>query len=153
MLIDLKAMYSMTEANLNFSLITRSVDKDGKAVISRNSKPKYLVIPIDKMSDEDINTLDELLNRINNTDRNQQYEDVIESKHLKAPAGFIIEKSWTRRRSQNDDYSRIVEGSTVYTVYTDDDTHRFLGSYLSREEAHRTIKKHCNLQRRENPRL
>ena len=47
MLIDTNTMFSMTQANQNFSTISRSVDKNGKAVILKNNKPKYLVVDIE----------------------------------------------------------------------------------------------------------
>jgi len=47
MLIDTNTMFSMTQANQNFSEIARSVDKNGEAVVLKNNKPKYLVIDLD----------------------------------------------------------------------------------------------------------
>lgn len=47
MLIDTNTMFSMTQANQNFSAVARTVDKNGKAVILKNNKPKYLVIDMD----------------------------------------------------------------------------------------------------------
>ena len=35
---------SMTEANQNFSKVTRVVDKYGKAVIFKNNAPRYLIL-------------------------------------------------------------------------------------------------------------
>ncbi len=47
MLIDTNTMFSMTQANQNFSLVARSVDKNGEAIVLKNNKPKYLVVDID----------------------------------------------------------------------------------------------------------
>ena len=47
MLIDTNTLFSMTQANQNFSAISRTVDKNGKAVILKNNKPKYLVVDIE----------------------------------------------------------------------------------------------------------
>ncbi len=47
MLIDTKTIFSMTQANQNFSSVARSVDKNGEAVVLKNNKPKYLVIDMD----------------------------------------------------------------------------------------------------------
>lgn len=47
MLVDTDTMFSMTQANQNFSTISRTVDKNGKAVILKNNKPKYLVVDIE----------------------------------------------------------------------------------------------------------
>lgn len=47
MMIDTNTIVSMTEANQNFSLVTRIVDQYGTAVIFKNNKPRYRVIEID----------------------------------------------------------------------------------------------------------
>lgn len=47
MLINTDTMFSMTQANQNFSQIARSVDKNGEAVLIKNNKPKYVVLDID----------------------------------------------------------------------------------------------------------
>ena len=47
MMIDTKTMFSMTQANQNFSVVARSVDRNGEAVILKNNKPKYLVIDME----------------------------------------------------------------------------------------------------------
>ncbi len=44
MMIDTNAMVAMTEANQNFSKVTRLVDEQGAAVILKNNKPRYAVI-------------------------------------------------------------------------------------------------------------
>ena len=44
MTIDTSTMISITEANQNFSRVTRLVDEKGTAVILKNNVPKYLVI-------------------------------------------------------------------------------------------------------------
>ncbi len=47
MKIDTKTIVSITEANRNFSKVTRLVDAYGAAVILKNNVPKYLVIDFD----------------------------------------------------------------------------------------------------------
>lgn len=47
MLIDTNTMFSMTQANQNFSSVARTVDKNGEAVVLKNNKPKYLVIDME----------------------------------------------------------------------------------------------------------
>ena len=37
----------MTEANQNFSRVTRIVEKNGQAVIFKNNRPKYMVIDLE----------------------------------------------------------------------------------------------------------
>lgn len=44
MMINTDAIFSMTQANQNFSLVARTVDRDGEAVVFKNNKPKYLVL-------------------------------------------------------------------------------------------------------------
>ena len=44
MTIDTKQVLSITEANQNFSKVTRIVDKQGSAVIFKNNKPKYMLV-------------------------------------------------------------------------------------------------------------
>ena len=47
MLIDTNTMFSMTQANQNFSAVARSVDKNGEAVVLKNNKPKYLIVDME----------------------------------------------------------------------------------------------------------
>lgn len=47
MLIDTNTMFSMTQANQNFSAVARFVDKNGEAVVLKNNKPKYLVVDME----------------------------------------------------------------------------------------------------------
>lgn len=52
MTIDAKTMISITEANQNFSRVTRLVDELGAAVITKNNVPRYLVVDFSKMEAE-----------------------------------------------------------------------------------------------------
>ena len=60
MTIDTNTMISITEANQNFSKVTKLVDEKGTAVILKNNIPRYLVIEFSKAdesamaSDEDV---------------------------------------------------------------------------------------------------
>lgn len=60
MTIDTNTMISITEANQNFSKVTKLVDERGTAVILKNNVPRYLVIEFSKAdesavaSDEDV---------------------------------------------------------------------------------------------------
>lgn len=47
MYINTDTIFSMTQANQNFSQITRTVDKSGEAVVFKNNKPKYLVVDVE----------------------------------------------------------------------------------------------------------
>ena len=44
MLINTDSIFSMTQANQNFSVVARAVDREGEAVVFKNNKPKYLVL-------------------------------------------------------------------------------------------------------------
>jgi antitoxin Phd len=45
MKIDTANMLSISEANQNFSRVSRLVDKNGSAIILKNNVPQYMVIP------------------------------------------------------------------------------------------------------------
>ncbi len=47
MTIDTNTIVSVSEANQNFSRVTRIVDKNGQAVIFKNNRPKYLLLDIE----------------------------------------------------------------------------------------------------------
>jgi len=47
MTIDTNSIVSMTEANQNFSRVSRVAEKQGQAVIFKNNRPKFLVIDLD----------------------------------------------------------------------------------------------------------
>jgi len=44
MLVNTNSLFSMSEANQNFSRIARVVDEKGTAVILKNNVPRYLII-------------------------------------------------------------------------------------------------------------
>lgn len=44
MMVDTRNLVPMTEANQNFSRVTRMVDENGMAVIMKNNKPRYIVV-------------------------------------------------------------------------------------------------------------
>lgn len=47
MYINTDTIFSMTQANQNFSSVARTVDKMGEAVVFKNNKPKYLIVDMD----------------------------------------------------------------------------------------------------------
>ena len=67
MKIDTKAIFSITEANQNFSMVARKVDELGSVVIMKNNAPRYLVIDFSKAesdseaTDEDVLTISQKL--------------------------------------------------------------------------------------------
>ena len=59
-------LISMSEANQNFSAVSRMVDKNGMAVILKNNKPRYVVVDFEEY--EHISTALELRRaKINST--------------------------------------------------------------------------------------
>ena len=54
MTIDTNTMISITEANQNFSKVTRLVDERGTVVILKNNVPRYLVIDFSKADESAI---------------------------------------------------------------------------------------------------
>lgn len=48
MMIDTNIIIPMTDANQNFSKVTRIVDTNGMAVIMKNTKPRYIVVGFDE---------------------------------------------------------------------------------------------------------
>ncbi len=48
MMIDTNVIVPMTDANQNFSKVTRIVDMDGMAVIMKNNKPRYIVVDFEE---------------------------------------------------------------------------------------------------------
>lgn len=46
--IDTNTIVSVSEANQNFSKVTRIADQKGQAVIFKNNRPKYLLIDVDR---------------------------------------------------------------------------------------------------------
>ncbi|MBQ3755889.1 MAG: type II toxin-antitoxin system Phd/YefM family antitoxin [Oscillospiraceae bacterium] len=58
MTIDTTTIVSVSEANQNFSRVTRIADKNGQAVIFKNNRPRYLLIdlesnPVLEMTDDE----------------------------------------------------------------------------------------------------
>lgn len=46
--IDTNTIVAMTDANQNFSKVTRLVDEEGMAVIMKNNKPRYVVVDFEE---------------------------------------------------------------------------------------------------------
>ena len=47
MLINTESIFSMTQANQNFSKIARTAEIEGEVVVFKNNKPKYLIIDME----------------------------------------------------------------------------------------------------------
>lgn len=50
MLIDTDTMFSMTQANQNFSQLAKTVEKKGEVLVLKNNKPKYVIFDIEQNS-------------------------------------------------------------------------------------------------------
>ncbi len=50
MKIDTNTIVSVSEANQNFSRVTRIADRNGQAVIFKNNRPKYILLDVDQSS-------------------------------------------------------------------------------------------------------
>jgi len=61
MLVDIKNLVSITEANRNFSKIARNVDENGSVVILKNNTPKYVIISYDQIVEDEHLPDEELL--------------------------------------------------------------------------------------------
>lgn len=67
MLVNTESLVSITEANQNFSKVTRLVDEKGSAVILKNNVPRYIIMEfpaaeeIQSASDEDIASISKRL--------------------------------------------------------------------------------------------
>lgn len=48
MTVETSTLVPMTEANQNFSKVTRLVDESGFAVILKNNKPRYIVVDFEE---------------------------------------------------------------------------------------------------------
>lgn len=61
MTVDTNTMISITEANQNFSKVTKVVNEHGSAVILKNNKPRYLVIDFSKVEKERVANAEDVL--------------------------------------------------------------------------------------------
>lgn len=48
MTIDTNSIVSVSEANQNFSRVTRIADRNGQVVIFKNNRPKYILLDVDQ---------------------------------------------------------------------------------------------------------
>ena len=52
--INTNSLVSITEANQNFSRVTRLVDENGSAVILKNNVPRYLIVEFSQAEEEQL---------------------------------------------------------------------------------------------------
>jgi len=74
MMVNVKNLVSITEANQNFSKVARMVDEIVDVVILKNNVPKYVLIDYSKFEEE----------RMENNATVEKIADEILTKHLKA---------------------------------------------------------------------
>ncbi|WP_320127833.1 type II toxin-antitoxin system prevent-host-death family antitoxin [uncultured Sphaerochaeta sp.] len=72
MLVDMKNLVSITEANRNFSKIARAVDEKGSVVILKNNAPKYVIVSYEQMTAAEHMNDDELLTISKRTFKNHE---------------------------------------------------------------------------------
>lgn len=71
MMINTKNLISMTEANQNFSKVTRLVDETGSALILKNNRPSYVLMKYENVEraavadDESLDTVSQKLMKQN----------------------------------------------------------------------------------------
>ena len=61
MKIDTKAIFSITEANQNFSRVARLVDENGAAIILKNNVPRYVVLEFSQAEQEQLAADEDIL--------------------------------------------------------------------------------------------
>lgn len=78
MMVNTNNLFSITEANQNFSKVARLVDENGAAVILKNNVPRYVLIEFSQFEKEQQASDDEIL-RISDhlMAKNQQAYEVL----------------------------------------------------------------------------
>ncbi|MBP3815573.1 MAG: type II toxin-antitoxin system Phd/YefM family antitoxin [Firmicutes bacterium] len=61
MTIDTNTLVSISDANQNFSKVTKLVDKFGSAVILKNNVPRYIVVEFKEAEEMEVATNEEVL--------------------------------------------------------------------------------------------
>ncbi len=51
MMIDTNSIISVSEANQNFSRVTRMADRTGRVIIFKNNKPKYVLYDTEQFTE------------------------------------------------------------------------------------------------------
>jgi len=61
MIINTENMVSITETNQNFSRVSRLVDRTGAAVVLKNNVPRYIILDINQLNEEEVASTSEAL--------------------------------------------------------------------------------------------
>lgn len=77
--INLNNIVSITEANQNFSKVSRIVDENGTVVIMKNNKPRYVLLDYDQLKENEIKE-----NKIINANNLDNIANKVLAKHIKA---------------------------------------------------------------------
>lgn len=77
MMISTDAILSVTDVNKNFSKATRVAENNGKAVIFKNNKPRYMLIDLEQENYTDF-TEDEIITTISNRILNKYRDAYLE---------------------------------------------------------------------------
>ena len=73
MTIDTNTVVSMSEANQNFSKVTRIVDQYGRAVVFKNNAPRYMIIDFNLIdnNESDLQSIFDIVQKETNLSGNQ----------------------------------------------------------------------------------
>mgnify|MGYP006893518922 CR=1 FL=1 len=82
----------MTEANQNFSMVTRIVDRYGTAVIFKNNKPRYEVRMIEDTEEAETNLLDVALSTVKDEQKLKELSENIARLALPDSAKIIAQE-------------------------------------------------------------
>ena len=85
MLINPKTQISITEANQNFSKVTKIVDEEKVVIVLKQNKPKYLVIAYEEIE------------KLETNDEEKEWEDVSKKMLLKNLAAYKALAEWFTR--------------------------------------------------------
>jgi len=78
MLINPKTQISITEANQNFSKVTKIVDEEKVVIVLKQNKPKYLVIAYEEIE------------KLETNDEEKKWEDVSKKMLFKNIAAYKV---------------------------------------------------------------
>lgn len=55
--IDTKTMVSISDANHNFSKVTKIVEEHGSALILKNNEPKYMMLDLTRIDEKSVEAI------------------------------------------------------------------------------------------------
>ena len=111
MMINTNAIFSASEANQNFSRVTRIADAQGQAVIFKNNKPKYLLVDIESTPYFDMTD-----------DEKKQYEEDKRKEELDNREAAITRRELTAVAKEQLNAAGVPAGMADFIDYTDADS-------------------------------